>query len=105
VNRRRFVQLPAAAALLPFAVGSQPRGRRISTNKDHPAYDPYFSYAVVMLDGAQIRRCVFADEQLGEVHCVAGIANGQIEYVARYGRVRIGYLKNHPLHRLGGRQL
>jgi hypothetical protein len=62
---------------------------RLSVNQDDRGYGPEAFYAKVFLDGIELKNCVTADEELGEVVLFTETAATEV----RRGIVRIEFAR------------
>jgi hypothetical protein len=69
---------------------------KLSSDKDHPDYNPTMLPALVYLNGAMLLECTHADEEAGEAVCVVRGADGlivlegdEIRTETRRGQIRI----------------
>jgi hypothetical protein len=69
---------------------------KLSANRNSPHYDASIIPCRVMLDGGEIKDCVFADEEEGFVEVLKKDENGHIVtngdyfvYEAKFGKVEI----------------
>jgi hypothetical protein len=92
-KRRAFLQwlgLFPAISISPLPKASA--GRRVSVDPDDPGYAPFAHKCRVTLDGADLRYCITADEDLGVALCYVQplrVACGRIVTEIRRGVIRI----------------
>lgn len=88
-----------ASALLPVAPTTK-RGARVSADEKDPGYDPFAvqGWVMVFFNGAELKGCITADEQLGWALVWGPSFDRTREpgYVEMWGDVRIAYQPGHP---------